>query len=54
MLCGSELDYTAWEKKNSAKPCSLFHSMSHILLSTGTFYNLHHYVLGLAENESRA
>lgn len=51
---GQSLTILLGKKKNSAKPCSLFHSMSHILLSTGTFYNLHHYVLGLAENESRA
>lgn len=24
MLCGSQPGYTAWKKKNPAKPCSLF------------------------------
>lgn len=53
MHCGSELDYIAWEKKSCKTPFP-FHSMSHILLFTGAFCNLHHYVLGLAENERRA
>lgn len=39
------------EKQISCKTLFPFHSMSHILLFTGAFYDLHHYVLGLAENE---
>lgn len=42
------------EKKKSRKIPLPFHSMSHILLFIGAFYNLHYYVLGLAENERRA
>lgn len=41
-------------KKKSCKTLFPFHSVSHILLFTGAFCNLHHYVLGLAENERRA
>lgn len=46
--------YCLKKKKKSCKTLLSSHSMSHIPLFTGAFYNSHHYVLGLAENERRA
>lgn len=50
MHCGSELEYTA--RKKVRKSLFPVYSTSHILLFTGAFYNLHHCMLGLAENKT--